>query len=276
MIRMTTGRTWKRRPVRWPADEEFRQVIGETTRPGDRLILLALRLHDLEPDNPRAAYPGYNRIAELTGLSKSYVRNRLSELARSWVLFRKKRGRMSHYFIVPPSDRNHLRETISDTGHLEAVTPGAEDERIPQVTGGSSTRPALVTDMSPPERHYKGNYKGKEESEDIRDGGYPNEFEAYWDAHPNKTRTTKTEAFDRWKQRIWPVLLRLPPDDRVVASRQHAARIPTDAPEAAPNRPKAANSPPAAGSSLALQAGGEAAEGVQDAPAGVPDAGREQ
>ena len=40
------------RPVPWPTDEQFIVVIAATQRQGDRQILLALRLHDLEPDNP--------------------------------------------------------------------------------------------------------------------------------------------------------------------------------------------------------------------------------
>ena len=89
------------RCVRWPTDDEFFAVIASAARQGDRQILLALRMHDIDPESAEGAYPGHRRIAALTGLHPSYVRTRLAELAKTGVIVAEQHGRRAHYFIRP-------------------------------------------------------------------------------------------------------------------------------------------------------------------------------
>lgn len=117
------------RPVRWLTDEEFCALVAHTPREGDRLILLALRLHD-GLDNAQGPYPGYRRIAELTGLAVGTVRNRLASMP----LERYPVGRFTAYLMRPV--------TSGDDMSLPEVT-GA-DVSLPEVT----SEPRRVTDMS--------------------------------------------------------------------------------------------------------------------------------
>ncbi|SRR6266571_724286 len=89
------------RPVPWPTDAEFCAVIARTSRPGDRLILLVLRMHDYDR-GLRGPYPGYKRVAALTGLSPSYVRHRLAAMVKASALKAERLGRNTIYYIVPP------------------------------------------------------------------------------------------------------------------------------------------------------------------------------
>jgi hypothetical protein len=84
------------RSVPWPTDEEFCAVIAQTSRTGDRLILLALRLHDYNA-SCRGAMPGYERIAALTKLAGSYVRKRLAAMTKAGVLQTRSRGGNTSY-----------------------------------------------------------------------------------------------------------------------------------------------------------------------------------
>jgi hypothetical protein len=132
----------KERPVRWIRDEEFFELQSQQLAPGRRLVLLALRLHDLEEDNPWGAFPGHKRLAALTGLSAEYVRRILSAFFRNGVIEKKKRGKYTHYYLVPPTTDEHLREHECATG--------------PDI--GSSS---AVPDVLPPEVHSKSIGNGK-------------------------------------------------------------------------------------------------------------------
>jgi hypothetical protein len=143
------------RPVRWPVDAEFCEVIADRTRAGDRLILLALRVHDLEPDNPEGAYPSYRTIAEFTGLSGKYVRNRLSAMRKDGLIVSEKRGRLAHYFIISPERVTPQSDTL-DGRRVTDVSPpeddmsplGVTDEVSPLEVTGEKER---VTEVSPAE-----------------------------------------------------------------------------------------------------------------------------
>jgi len=154
------GSVSARRPVRWPTDEEFRALIARTRRQGDRHILLALRMHDLEPDNCRGATPGYRRLAELTGLGAGYIRNRLSDLRRKDAIRTDPNpGTLTSYFIVQPGPVTSGSDTATQPVIPESDT-GPRDTIPPLVTAGSDTQGDTfsphVTGMSPPEVHSKG------------------------------------------------------------------------------------------------------------------------
>jgi hypothetical protein len=148
------------RPWPWATDAEFRALIAQTQRQGDRHILLALRLHDLEPDNSRGAIPGYRRLAELTGLDAGYIRNRLSGLRRDGAIRTDRNpGTLTGYFIVRPGPVTAGSDTAPQPVISESDT-ATSDTIPPLVTAGSDmqgdTFSPHVTGMSPPEVHSKG------------------------------------------------------------------------------------------------------------------------
>jgi len=174
----------KSRPVPWLSDEEFCDVIASVRRQGDRLILLALRLHDLEPDNKSGAYPGYKRMAAFTGLTEGYVRNRLSALQKG-VIHGQRIGRRTHYFI----------KHVTPEGETPNVTP-RDDMSLPEVTHEMSSPevtqdPRHVTYMSPPEVQGKGNSKN-----------YSTDFEEFWDTYPRRKNNPKISTLHAWSARI--------------------------------------------------------------------------
>ncbi len=123
------------RPVPWPTDEEFRAVIAACSRPSDRLILLALRLHDPYPDSGGAT-PGYRRLAELTGLKAQTIWNRLTALAKAGHIERRRVGRLAVYYIMPP----HLL-TGEYTSGSDSYSPASR----PEATTPTQHLPKLVT-----------------------------------------------------------------------------------------------------------------------------------
>jgi hypothetical protein len=123
------------RRVPWPTDEEFMAVIAQTSRAGDRLILLALRLHDYDK-TCRGATPGYERIAALTGLAGSYVRKRLAVMTSSGVLQTLGRGGntayTTYYIVGKPAVQ------------LVAVDGGQSDDDAPLYDAEGRPHPYLA------------------------------------------------------------------------------------------------------------------------------------
>ncbi len=176
-------------------------MIASVRRQGDRLILLALRLHDLEPDNKSGAYPGYKRIAAFTGLTEGYVRNRLSALQKG-VIHGQRIGRRTHYFI----------KHVTPEGDTPNVTP-RDDMSLPEVTQEMSSPevtqdPQHVTHMSPPEVQGKGNSKN-----------YSTDFEEFWTAYPRRRGNPKAKAWRAWCAQLKEGEN---PEDMIKAARRYA------------------------------------------------------
>jgi len=141
------------RPVPWLDDAQFGALVAALSRPADRLIVLALRLHDLHPDNGAGANPGYRRLARLTGLSTGYVRNRLAALHRD------RRLHVEH----DPSGLAHYYLSLEALSLPEVTTLSPpEGDRVDVTSrGDTATGPVtpsgdnLVTTVSPLEMHRK-------------------------------------------------------------------------------------------------------------------------
>lgn len=116
------------RPFEWLSDDAFCDRVAATTRAGDRLVLLALRFHDLEPGGQDGAFPGYRRLARLTGLSPDYVRQRLSAMTRGGVLSTRRRGRYAAYFLRPVTPESHT-SAEDDVCALGVTLEGATCDR---------------------------------------------------------------------------------------------------------------------------------------------------
>jgi len=179
------------RPVPWPSDDEFCEIIARTHRPGDRHILLSLRLHDFTAANALGAYPGSRRIAALTGLSRGYVRTRLAHMAKCGTLAAVRRGRVTHYFIAPPPATHCNRDVTAP------VTPGDDSSTSQQIPSLSSsektTTDPSVTHVSSPEMP---------ENKKQRKNSYPADFETFWAAYPPRPGHSKRRALRAWKARI--------------------------------------------------------------------------
>ena len=110
------------------------QLLRHTPNLGDRLILRILLDHD--EGEEAGAYPGYKRIAGLSGYAPKTVRNRLSALRRAGVIVsrRGRVGRLTSYFVKPPDTSPvspHARTATEDSTSPDQGTSrrsGDEDE----------------------------------------------------------------------------------------------------------------------------------------------------
>jgi helix-turn-helix protein len=129
-------------------------VIATCSRPSDRLVLLALRIHDVHGDGDGAT-PGYQRLASLTGLHPSTVRKRLGALERAGHLQKRRWGRLAVYYIVAPrvAPRGNMlppEATSEDTTCSRHVAKLGPQER--ELKSKTSTR-AVASAASQPAEH---------------------------------------------------------------------------------------------------------------------------
>jgi hypothetical protein len=88
----------------------------------DKAILLAMRWHDRDCGNEQGCYASNSTLAAFVGSTPSSVRNRVAALLKlGTILSVRRRGSLSHYFIVPP--KPVTSESDNPLSPLEVTTP---------------------------------------------------------------------------------------------------------------------------------------------------------